>query len=228
MGNGRTYMATVAIGDVHGNREALDDLLSGLAIELQSQDTVVFLGDYIDRGPDSKRCIDRILRFRAETPANVITLLGNHEDSFLRTLEDSRRYSWLTVMQGLATVRSYSVAAAHVLEEAIEAAGPRLVLERVRLPYDSFFEAIPMEHWAFFKGLRTFWRTSEGVCVSGGLDPRGRRVESQTREAMIWGHAKWPGSYAGPDVVICTGTVTMPNWVQTVGHGPRSAPRASA
>jgi serine/threonine protein phosphatase 1 len=195
-------MATVAIGDVHGNLEALDDLLGRLANELLNQDTVVFLGDYIDRGPDARRCIDRILRFRAETPANVVTLLGNHEDSFLRTLEDPRRYSWLTVMQGLATVRSYSAAAADVLEEAIEGAGPRLVLERVRLPYESFFEAIPTEHWAFFKGLRTFWRTSEGVCVHAGLDPQAGPVEAQRREAVIWGDAKWPGSYAGADVVI--------------------------
>jgi serine/threonine protein phosphatase 1 len=195
-------MATVAIGDVHGNREALNDLLGRLGGELQSHDTVVFLGDYIDRGPDSKGCIDRILRFRGETPATVVTLIGNHEDSFLQTLEDPCRYSWLTVMQGLATVRSYSVAAADALEEAIAAAGPRLVLERVRLPYHTFFEAIPAEHWEFFKALTTFWRTSEAVCVHGGLDPQRGPVESQGREAMIWGHTKWPGDYAGPDVVM--------------------------
>jgi Calcineurin-like phosphoesterase len=74
--------------------------------ELGAADTVVFLGDYIDRGPDSKGCIDRILRFRAESRASVVALLGNHEDSLLRTLDDPHRYSWLTVMQGFATVES--------------------------------------------------------------------------------------------------------------------------
>ena len=49
--------------------------------ELGAADTVVFLGDYIDRGPDSKGCIDRILRFRAESRASVVALLGNHEHS---------------------------------------------------------------------------------------------------------------------------------------------------
>jgi serine/threonine protein phosphatase 1 len=198
----RNKVATVAIGDVHGNREALEDLLARLEIELQTHDTVVFLGDYIDRGPDSKGCVDRILQFRGESPATVVTLLGNHEDSFLQTLSDPRRYSWLTVMRGLATVASYSVAAADALEQALEAAGPKLVLERVKLPYDAFFDAIPAEHWAFFRDLRAFCRTAEAVCVHGGLDPRRGPVEVQEREAMIWGHFKWPGEYAGPDLVI--------------------------
>src|SRR5262249_41055054 len=115
-------MATIAIGDVHGRRDALEDLLTRLQGELRADDTVVFLGDYIDRGPDSKGCIDRILRFRAENRARVVTLLGNHEDGLLRTFADPCRYSWLTIMQGLATVASYSEGAADALSRAIAAA----------------------------------------------------------------------------------------------------------
>ena len=47
-------MPTYAIGDIHGNLAALDDLLSRVVPELQPADTLVFLGDYIDRGPDSR------------------------------------------------------------------------------------------------------------------------------------------------------------------------------
>ena len=94
------------------------------------------------------------------------------------------------------------MAGADALAQAIQAAGSRLVFDRVSLPYQAFFEAIPAEHWAFFRGLRTYWRTSEGVCVHGGLDPQRGPVEAQGREAMIWGHTKWPGDYAGPDVVL--------------------------
>jgi predicted phosphodiesterase len=53
-------MATVVIGDVHGNLRALDDLLAQLGTRLAAKDTAVFLGDYIDRGPDSRGCIDRM------------------------------------------------------------------------------------------------------------------------------------------------------------------------
>jgi calcineurin-like phosphoesterase family protein len=195
-------VATIAIGDVHGNRAALDDLLMCLDRELGAADTVVFLGDYIDRGPDSKGCIDRILRFRAESRASVVALLGNHEHSLLRTLDDPHRYSWLTVMQGFATVESYSAAAADVLGRALEEAGPQLVRDRVRLPYDAFFEAIPSEHLAFLKDLKVFCRTADGVCVHGGVDPRQGPVESQTRDTMLWGTAAFLTDYTGPDIVM--------------------------
>ena len=108
------------------------------------------------------------------------------------------------------------------------------MLERVSLPYGSFFEAVPAEHRAFFAGLRTFWRTREAVCVHGGLDPQRGPVESQRREAMIWGHTKWPGDYGGPDVVMyghCDNAeLTSDGWprpaigpasigVDTISHG---------
>ena len=195
-------MATVAIGDVHGNRAALEDLLARLEGQLQTTDTVVFLGDYIDRGPDSKGCIDCILRFRADSPFSVVTLLGNHEDGLLRTLGSPSRYSWLTVMRGLSTVASYSTAAADALERALAAAGPKLVLEQVALPYDAFFDAVPPEHWAFFKALKPFCRTADAVCVHGGLDPGRGPVESQTTEAAIWGTGTFLRDYAGPDIVV--------------------------
>jgi len=195
-------VATIAIGDVHGNRVALDDLLARLDDELNVGDTVVFLGDYIDRGPDSKGCIDSILRYRAASRITVVALCGNHEDWLLRTIADPHRHSWLTVMQGLTTVASYSAAAAAALGRAAEDAGPRLVLDRVALPYDLFLDAMPPEHLAFFKSLRPFHRTAEGVCVHGGLDPRVGAVEAQTREALIWGTATFLSDYTGPDIVL--------------------------
>ena len=76
-------MATISIGDVHGNFVALNDLLNRIWSELSGEDTVVFLGDYIDRGPDSRRCIDKILDFRSAIRVSVVTLLGNHEESCL-------------------------------------------------------------------------------------------------------------------------------------------------
>jgi len=195
-------MATIAIGDVHGNRAALDDLLDRLVDEVEAADTVVFLGDYIDRGPDSKGCIDRILRFRAESPANVVTLIGNHEDWLLRTLSDPRRHSWLTVMEGLSTIASYSTEAAEIIGQAAEAAGRRLVLDPVALPYDVFFDAMPREHLAFFRELALFHRTVDAVCTHGGLDPNAGAPETQSRDPLIWGTPAFPTGYAGPGLVL--------------------------
>jgi len=71
-------MATIAIGDIHGCLPPLEDLLSQLTGEVSERDTIVFLGDYIDRGPDTKGCIDRMLRFIDEIRAPVVCLCGNH------------------------------------------------------------------------------------------------------------------------------------------------------
>jgi serine/threonine protein phosphatase 1 len=72
-------MATVAIGDIHGNLKPLEDLLSEVLPVLRPEDTLVFLGDYIDRGPDSRGCVERILRLKEQAAFSVVTLLGNHE-----------------------------------------------------------------------------------------------------------------------------------------------------
>ncbi len=100
-------MSTVAVGDIHGNLPALDDVIGQLRAEIDVDDTVVFLGDYIDRGPDSKGCVDAILAFRAERSAQVVCLCGNHEDWLLRTLRDPTRHSWLLGMDGFSGQRLY-------------------------------------------------------------------------------------------------------------------------
>ena len=73
-------MATIAVGDIHGNLQALNDILEQIRPCSGRGETVVFLGDYIDRGPDAKGCVDAILRFRREVEAEVVCLIGNHED----------------------------------------------------------------------------------------------------------------------------------------------------
>jgi hypothetical protein len=70
------------------------------------------------------------------------------------------------------------------------------------LPYEAFLDAMPPEHLAFFEDLKLFWRTGDGVCAHGGLDPSQGVVEAQTREAMIWGTSTFLTDYVGPDVVL--------------------------
>lgn len=195
-------MATIAIGDIHGNVGALEDLLQQVERELTSADTVVFLGDYIDRGPASKACIDRILGFRARSNADVVTLLGNHEQWLLRSLRDPTRHSWLLGMDAFATIASYSPSAAAALRRAAEEAGPALVFSRVALPYELFFATVPETHLAFFESLAPFHRTREGIFVHGGLDPRVRALEEQPAEALVWGTADFLESYDGEETVV--------------------------
>ena len=96
--SGETYL----IGDVHGCRRALDRTLDGC--ELVAADTVVFLGDAIDRGPDSRGVLQTILDLGGVCTTHLI--LGNHEEMFLNALEGIGTSSWLR-FGGRETLESY-------------------------------------------------------------------------------------------------------------------------
>ena len=71
----------IAVSDIHGNSQSLDGIL--VAINPAAQDTLVFLGDYVDSGPDSKGVLDRLIDLRSRF--QVVTLMGNHEEMMLGT-----------------------------------------------------------------------------------------------------------------------------------------------
>ena len=71
---------TFAIGDIHGEASHLARLLSRLP-ELTAEDTIVFLGDYLDRGPQSREVIELVRALPAQTVAKVVPLMGNHEEA---------------------------------------------------------------------------------------------------------------------------------------------------
>jgi serine/threonine protein phosphatase 1 len=197
-----TTLATIAVGDIHGNLAALADLLQRLRDEVHAGDVVVFLGDYIDRGPDPRGCIDAILAYRSASPATIVCLRGNHEDWLLRTFHDHGRHSWLLGMQGLGTVRSYSAEAERALREAAGAAGLQLFLRRCQLPYDRFFEAMPESHLAFFTSLALYYEGPDAVCTHAGLDPHVDTVSEQSPRCFVWGHQAFPSGYRGSRPIV--------------------------
>ena len=195
-------MATFVVGDIHGNASALDDLLAGIETFLSASDTIVFLGDYIDRGPNSRGCVEQILRLQDQSSAEVITLLGNHEQWMLRTLRDFNRHSWLLGMEAFETIRSYSEQAAVRVRDAVHRAGPRIVTEQLRLPYEDFFDAMPRSHQTFFEGLQTWYRSPDALCVHGGLSLDGTPVEEQVEDDLVWGPDDFPEAYDGRELVV--------------------------
>ena len=82
---GRTF----AIGDIHGELEQLRRVMSRLP-KLDAEDTLVFLGDYIDRGPHSKQVVEYVRYLPKMVRAKVVALRGNHEDAWLHV----RKHSW--------------------------------------------------------------------------------------------------------------------------------------
>jgi serine/threonine protein phosphatase 1 len=80
-------VSTFVIGDIHGERAMLERVLARLPF-VAPDDTLVLLGDYLDRGPDSAGVIARLRRLPEETAGKVVLLAGNHEDAYRRSLAD--------------------------------------------------------------------------------------------------------------------------------------------
>lgn len=138
-----------AIGDIHGERDALCALLGELP--LGPDDRLVFLGDYIDRGPDSKGVVDRLIALAAERPCTF--LLGNHESMFLDFLEWKDRAYFggdaFLANGGGRTLASYGYFGASDMEPG-----------RFRLP---------AEHEAFYRALRLWHVEGDYLFVHAGL-----------------------------------------------------------
>jgi len=94
---------TITIGDVHGCSAALDAVLA--AVRLREGDTVVTLGDYIDRGPDSRGVLERLIELGRQ--CRLVPLLGNHDQMLLDVRSGKYPIYWLLDIGGTATLDSY-------------------------------------------------------------------------------------------------------------------------
>ena len=95
-------MRTIAIGDIHGCSKALDGLID--QIKPKEHDQLIFLGDYVDRGPDSSGVIERLIAL--QTRGRAICLSGNHEIIFRSVLGGLPAETWLE-FGGRQTLMSY-------------------------------------------------------------------------------------------------------------------------
>jgi serine/threonine protein phosphatase 1 len=188
------------VGDIHGRSDLLGSLLPKL--ETAEGDNVVFLGDYIDRGPDSKGVVDSLLHFADTTRATVTFILGNHEQWMRRSLDDPCRHSWVLGMQGLDTVKSYSLEAARIIEDEMNFVGADLFLQKLPLPYDALVSSMPPDHLRFFEELLPYARTQDVVCVHAGVSGEYVTVESETEQTLVWGQNDWWQKYRGKDTIV--------------------------
>ncbi len=169
-----------AVGDVHGRLDLLERLTEQLAVETEADArdgksvVAVFLGDYIDRGPDSAGVIDHLIRFRGQAECRTVFLRGNHEDVLLSLLdghEDSTR--WLEY-GGVETLRSYGVSLRG------ELANPSV--DKLR---QAAARAIPAEHVAFLRDTELRIAFGDYIFVHAGLRPD-TPLDEQTDADMMW------------------------------------------
>lgn len=153
---------TFAIGDIHGETTHLYKLLSCLP-SLTASDTVVFLGDYLDRGPNSKEVIDYVRTFSSRTKAKVVALRGNHEDAWLRVCKKGWDEFVLPPSNGcLAAMRSYTGGPPPKEGE------PARADEMMELTTGTFF---PDEVIEWLDALPYWYEDAHAIYVHAGLPP---------------------------------------------------------
>jgi serine/threonine protein phosphatase 1 len=166
-----------AVGDVHGRLDLLDELLARIEDDILARPVasvaLVFLGDLIDRGPDSAGVVERV-RTLGAFPARVLCLLGNHEEMFLRALsgEPGVVHDWLG-FGGDACAESYGVSAASL--QAMDEERAAAVLG----------EAVPSAHVALLKELGDTIRFGDYLLVHAGIRP-GVPIEEQQPHDLRW------------------------------------------
>ena len=152
------------IGDIHGCLGELEDLLD----RLPPKDRLIFLGDYIDRGPDSYGVVERLLREKDRS----VFLKGNHEvmmmDYFLNPRDPSGR-DWLYWANGgETTLKSYGL--------------------RRGDPY----EELPAKHRKFFESLELFYECDSYIAVHAGIRVRKNTdMKLQDPEDLLWIRSAW-------------------------------------
>ena len=147
-----------AVGDIHGRADLLRRLLSLIEADAAgrgpAQVRVIFLGDYIDRGPDSPEVLD-ILSGPPPGLYRVTCLRGNHEEALLAFIDDPVRARFWLEWGGMATLRAYGVAAS-----------PDLSAMAMRLDH-----ALPGRHRAFLLRLPVREVVGDYLFVHAGVDP---------------------------------------------------------
>jgi serine/threonine protein phosphatase 1 len=179
---------TIAIGDIHGCSAALDALLD--AIRPRPDDTIVTLGDYINRGPNSRGVLERLIKLSSQ--CRLIPLLGNHDQMLLEARSGVHPTTWLG-MGGVATLDSY---------------GPGRDLS-----------LIPNEHFEFLEGCQEFHETDRHIFVHANYYPD-LAMSEQPVMMLRWESLReaTPGPHESGKTVIVGHTSQKGGEILDLGH----------
>jgi serine/threonine protein phosphatase 1 len=169
---------TLAIGDVHGCLTALDTLFG--FVQPRPTDQLVFLGDYIDRGPDSKGVLDRLIELKRS--CDVVCLRGNHEIMMRGAAQGRDDYRFWVACGGAAAMESY--------------AAPDGI---------ATLDDIPEAHWRFLRqGCVDWYETGTHIFVHANLHP-GTAFADQTTDWLHWQPLSrtWHRPHVSGKTMIC-------------------------
>ncbi len=165
-----------AVGDIHGCSAELDRLEALIVADVERhapslKRVIVYLGDYVDRGPDSKGVVQRLV----ERGDGHVFLRGNHDAEMLRVLDDPAALSAWRAIGGLETLASYGMPPPPINPSAADMAA---FLAQFR-------EKVPPAHIAFLKNLAPSWRSGGLFFAHAGVRP-GLPIDAQSEHDLMW------------------------------------------
>jgi len=174
-------MNIFAIGDIHGCLNELTALHKKILTHDKfdaKNDSLIYLGDYIDRGKNSKEVINQILKLK-NNKINTINLMGNHDEFMIDFLFNKKNdiKNWINF--GLdQTIRSYGIEIVEFIKDGFEDS----IIDRLR---NTLLEKMDEEHINFFKNLELSFTTEKYLFVHAGVDPK-KKLEDQTKQDFLW------------------------------------------
>lgn len=170
-------MSIYAFGDIHGEFFKLKTLI-GRVFPTKS-DKIIFLGDYIDRGPMSFEVIEFLINFNKRH--DCVFLMGNHEEMFLNYIENVKNSKSLFIINGgFKTTKSYKKNGWNI--------DPASNIK------------VPESHYKFFKNLLKYYETDEYIFVHAGIHPN-TKMEDMPDEILLWERGFSHMPYKGKVVV---------------------------
>lgn len=174
-----------AIGDIHGRFDLLLQLVESIEMDARqlppdTRVTLVFLGDYIDRGMQSRQVIDLLMSERLKA-YETVCLMGNHEEALLKFRNDPDFGPIWARYGGIETLYSYGLQPPR-FQGRLNPAGDA---EMWREVWDAFRQKLPTDHLQFYQSLKHYFSLGDYLFVHAGLRPN-VPLEEQTAKDMLW------------------------------------------
>ena len=174
-------MNIFAIGDIHGCLSELTLLHKKILAHEKfdvKNDLLIYLGDYIDRGLQSKQVIDQIIKLR-NNKIKIINLMGNHEDIMIDFLFNKKNNieNWLDFGAD-QTFKSYNIEIVDFIKDGFE----DHIIDRLR---NRLLEQMNKNHIDFFNNLELTYSTEKYLFVHAGIDPK-KNLQEQVKKDYLW------------------------------------------
>jgi serine/threonine protein phosphatase 1 len=172
-GTPKQNMTTFVVGDIHGRCAQLHALLDMMPRE-ETTDTLVFLGDLIDRGPDVPGCVEHVLNLCRENPERVICLRGNHEQMLLDFLDEANMIWMESATGGDRTFEQYTEQPLRLRTEDDFDAARDLIAAK-----------IPSQQIEFLRQLPLYHEDDYALYVHAGLED-GKHPSESSPHSLLW------------------------------------------